>query len=422
MITNNDLSLKAKRGLSLNGYDYEGGLYLNPQATKRVDVDKQNRDYILALASAETNLSPNDADSADVKSAKEKALNMVRDALAGDRQALRSLNALRLTTSDNYIKASSNFLSFFEIVTLKDDERPGVKYTSQNEISCGYVAQDGKPRQRKIEPHRAHDTIPLRIISSDRVGYYTRDIYDGSNIAEMAKATFEIAFDLTFKIDRECFNLLNATVGNGGVYGAFTLTGARASRLYVPHSGIVTAHLPQTNDITVYTTPISGDGTYNDPTSGIVKRFGVRCLQEIIRYSESWGQWSPQGKLVPTGEIVVPSSDIFAILMDLTVVSTSGGRPNETELERQVAESGFMELEFPKGRMWKFTPDVTIQPGKCFPKFNKVPGQVFFKPSQDQEFTFPEPEKNYEERSQQKVFGAYVLNHWRMNALRLTYK
>lgn len=412
----------AKRGLSLNGYDYEGGLYLNPGSDRRVSVDAQNREYLLTLASAETDLRAKDSDTDVVKAAKADALATVRAAMAGDAKALRSLNALRLTQSDNYIKASSNFMSFFEVVTLKDDERPGVKYTSQNEISCGYVAQDGSPRRVKIEPHRDHATIPLRHITSNKVGYYTRDIYDGSNIADMARATFDIAFDLSYKIDRECFTLLNAAVGSGGVFGAFTVNGAKANRLYVPHSGIITSHLPDTNDITVHETAISSDGTvYNDATSPIVGRFGVRVIQEIIRYAESWGQWSPQGQLVPTGEIIVPSSDIFAIMLDHSVISTSAGRPTESDLERDMAEKGFMEINY-GGRTWRFVRDVTIESGTCFPKFNKVPGQVFLKPSQDREFTKTDEEANWEERSQQKVFGAYVLNHWRMNALRLTYK
>jgi hypothetical protein len=389
-------------GLSLNGID--------GSTNEQIDVSKLVKERLLAMASAQTNLAIKESDSADVKEAKAQALQTLRDALNGDRKALRSLNALRLETVDNFIKASSNFIRFFNVVTLKADEEPGIKNETMNEIKCGYVAQHGSPRSMKIEPNQAHARIPLRYVTSDRVGYFTQDIYKG-DISGLAQKTFDIAFDLNFKLDRLTYDLLTASLVNGGAYGAFVTTGAKASRDYNPHSGVQTTHLPTTNDITVNATALDNSGA-------IVGKFGVRVLQEIIRYSDSWANVFSDGRIVPTGEIIVPASDLFAVLTDLTLISGASG--SETSFESQVAEKGYTELDY-AGKRWRFVPDVTIPKKKCYPIFTKKPGNVYFKPDLDQEFTFTDQEKHWEERSQQKVFGAYIIKQHRMNVARFTY-
>jgi hypothetical protein len=414
-------SLKINRGISINGYDYEGGLYLNPKSAVRVDAAKQAKDYMVALASATTNLAPDPRDNEQLAKDKAEALNTVRKALDGDKDALRSLNAIRLTQVDNFVKANSNFLSFFEVVTLRDDEESAIFNTTQNEIAVGYLAQDGKPQRVKVTVEEAQTRIPLRFLSTKKVNYRTHDIYRG-NIAPLATKTFDLAAEMANKIDRHCLTLLTSALGSGGAFGAFTTTGSKPSRVYVPHSNIVTSHLPTTNDITVYNNAISADGaTYNDPASSKVGRFSPRVLQEIIRYADSWGNLFSWGRIVPTGEIIVPSSDIFAIFADLTVVSTNASRPSETDVERQIRENGYTSLPF-GGINWRFVPDVTIASGTCYPRFNMLPGQVFFKPGMDAEFVDTDREQNTEARSQRKVMGAYIIDQWRPRIARFTYK
>jgi len=400
-----------RTALSLNGYDFA--------TNETVDHAANAKAYLLTLASAQTNLMPTEGDSAEVKTAKAKALQTVRDALAGDREAIRSLNALRLETVDNFVKAGSNWMRFFDVISLRNDEEPGIKNTTMNEIRVGYVAQHGAPRMIKVPPHDAHTRIPLRDVSTEKVGYFTRDIYRG-DIAALAQATFDLGFDLQFKLDRLAFDLYTAPLGSGGAFGAFVTTGARVSRDYNAHSGIITSHLPTTNDITVYTDAIGPTGIYNDPASAIVGRFGVRVLQEIIRYADSWGNLFPS-RINATGEVVVPSSDLFTILMDHTQIQSTQGNPNATDFSRQVQENGYLQLQY-AGRTWRFIPDVTIPTGTAYPVFSNKAGTVFLKPGLDEEVTETDRQKHYEERFITKVFGAYIVKQKRMNVARFTYK
>jgi hypothetical protein len=53
-------------------------------------------------------------------------------------------------------------------------------------------------------------------------------------VAKAAMATLNIGYDLNNKIDELCYDLLNASLNSGGVFGAFTLTGTKASRVFWP--------------------------------------------------------------------------------------------------------------------------------------------------------------------------------------------
>lgn len=415
----------ANRGLSLNGVTFRGGLYQNPHANEPVDIDAANREFLRTLASAPLDLRPLDSDPPEVKEAKLKAHQLLKDALDGSRQALRSLNAIRLEQVDNYIKATSYFMSFFTITTLKDDEQPYVQNITQNEIRISFLSQDGRPRMIKIEKDMAEQPIELRYLSSAKVGYRTEDIYKG-RIAEVAQKTFDIGFDLKNQMDAECYKLLNLPVAQGGAYGTFTFDGNKATRIYVPHSRIITAHLPASNDITVYRRNASGDYVdangnvvaTNSPNKVIVGKFGIAVLQEIIRYCDSWGDVFSDGRLRPTGEILVPSSDIFDILFSLAPGTTN---VNETKIQEDITTKGYTGFTY-AGIDWKFVPDVTIPSGKCFPKLNKLPGRVFLKPGLDKEFVETDLAQSWEDRFQKKVFGVCIINQKRINTLRLTYK
>lgn len=429
---NKDLLLKlANRGLSLNGdpnrgyFESErGSLYQDPTASHVVDIDVANREFLRTLATAPTDISPNPSDPEDVRAAKASTMELLKSALRGNEKALRSLNAIRTEQVDNFVKAQSSYMSFFDIVTLKDNEQPWVQNETQNEIRVGYIGENGSPRLQKIEKAQDQYSIALRIISSAKVGYRTQDIYNGQ-IGTIAQRTFDIAFDVAQKVDSECFGLMTAALSKGGAFGAFAFTETnKANRIYVPNSYLRSEHLPSTNDITVYKR--NSDGNYINSSGAvtttpseyvIVGRFGIEVIQEILGYTTSWGNIFSDGPLVPTGEIIVPASDIKTIMYQMAYAANS----NSSDLQEQVNKTGFFGFRY-MNVDWKFIPDLTIPVGTCFPKFNKSAGRVFLKPSQDEEFVKTDNERHWETRSQQKVFGACIINQKRMNLLRLKYK
>jgi hypothetical protein len=391
------MALNSLRGTDING----------------TPVQDSVRDFLTTLCKAP------DVSTEEGKKANAEALAMMKAAWRDPNgKEARALNALRLTQTDNFIKVNSNYMRFFNVVTLGESDIPGVTNETQNEIKVGYIAEDGSPRHKKIEKIQDQALIDLAVVSTPKVGYRTRDIYKGDLRATVQK-TFDMAFDMAYQIDRLGKTLMDATVANGGAFGAFTLTGNKASRMYVPHSGIVTAHLPTTNAITVNQVPISTDGVYNQ--GPIVGRFGVRTLQEICRYADGFAGMWPDGDLQPTGEILVPASDVFAVLLDLSLISTSQNQPSETEFNRQVNQRGYGTLHY-NGITWKFIKDNTIASGACYPIFNKKIGNLYLKPSMDEEFTNYDAEKHYEWRMQSKVLGLAIINQWRMNAAKFTYK
>lgn len=410
----------ANRGIILNGSDYAGGLYQNPQSDQKVSVDAANRDFLLMLAKAQTGDQTTEEGRKAYNQAHAEAVDLIKSAW-GDPQKMRILNAIRLETVNNYIMAKGNFMSMFEIVTLKDDEIPYVANETMQEIACGYIATDGTPRRFKIEKPQAQNAIDLRYVTSRRVGYRTLDIYKG-DIGTVAQRTFDIAFDLSFQLDKNCYTLLTAALGSGGAFGAFTLTGSKPTRVFVNHSGILAStHLPTTNDIDMTangTWPL-GDGTSTSATFA-PPRVGAHTIIQIVKYADQWGDVFPDGRITPTGEIIVPAIDTFGFLNDLNLL-TSSTRPNSTPTTEALNNSGYLTVNI-AGRNWRIIPDVTIPSGFCFPKFNKTPGRVYLKPGLDEEFVYTDREKHWEERSQQKVFGAYIINQKRMNVLRIKYK
>lgn len=382
-----------KRSLTLCGtaIDKEG---------KIVPKDAAVRDFLTTLAAA-------------TPDPKEQA-QMIIDAWGDKTGNLQTaLSALRVEQVGNFIAAESTFKSaFFNTVTLAPDEQPTVENTSKNEIRIGSLGEDGKPEQVRVVKSESNYNVGLSFITSDIVRVKTLDLYKG-NVAAAANATFDIARDLRVKLDRLHYTLYTKAATLGGPFGLFSyeqVRTAKEQRIYVPHSVIVTSHLPTTNDIDL----TSGNG---ESPAGTSTKFGVHVLKKIVDYAFKWGNLFPGGPLVPTGEIIVPSSDIVAIADDTTPSSNTA----TNDLQDQINQHGYAWLNW-LGRTWKFIPDVTIASGTCFPRFNLLPGISYEKPGFDKEFSNLNNIENWEERWQRKVWGAVIINQYRIRALRIKYK
>jgi len=335
-----------------------------------------------------------------------------------------SLNAARVTAVGNFIATESVFKSaFFSTVSLQPDEEAFYTNTTQNEQIVGLMGEDGTPERTRVVRSQARTPIGIYALSSKIVRYKTLDIYKG-DVSQTVLGTINTARDLTFKLDRVHYDLLNASLSNGGCYGAFSFEQTRsnkATRIYNAHSGIVTAHLPTTNDIVNGTTSGTG-GTrftvqYYDTAATNLTGFRPAVLRAIIDYATSWGNVLPEGgSLVPSGDIIVPASDIINIALGLLPAN------NDTagSLQAQVQEQGYFSLNL-LNKNWRFIPDLTITSGTCFPRFNLVPGLSYEKPSFDREFVTRNDIENWEERFQRKAYGLCIPAQYRPRGLRIKY-
>lgn len=420
------LQLLLNRGQTLCGFEYADGSHdLVP-----VDASRSAISYLRDLAASPFSLAPDPKDTKEITDAKKNALETLRSALKGNEQAKRDMAAIRLETVDNYVRASSNFMSFFNVISLKDNEQPYIQNTTSQEIRVLYLSEDGEPKQVKAIRPTAEAAIELRQLTTEPVWYRTRDIYKG-NIADLARKTFDLGFDAKNGFDRTAYTLMTTALNSGGPYGTFSLTGSKVSRIYVPNSLVITSHLPTTNDLTVKRRTVNtktGQVVWLDASDAVVSTeaaaatngfFGLPVLQDIVRYCTQWGDIFPDGPLQPTGEIVVPAIDIQDILTGLGTVQVN---VQQTSIQEQVQKNGFANIGHWFGVDWKLVPDVTIPSGTCYPKLNKSAGNVYLKPSMDEEFTETDNTKHTEKRWQTKVFGITIIGQRRYNMLRLTYK
>lgn len=323
-----------------------------------------------------------------------------------DPEKMRELCGLRIQTESNYMRASSAYAeNFFSVITLGDGDRPAFQNETRQEIDIGYVSQDGKTRLNKAVAPQDEYLIPLRPLSSDVVGYFTRDIYNG-NITTAATRTVDIGFDLRRQYDKNAFTLLTAARGSGGALGTFDFGASgtkRNLRDAALHSGIVAANLPTTNDIVV---------AGNTAASG---KFRLAVLRAIVQYAVAWGAGTfSDGDLFPTGMVFIPSIETAALTNEITP-NGSTNNPIANELMQKYLNFSYMGIN------WVLVPDATIPAGKCYPVFNKPVGYIYRKPSMDKELVKTYEEKDWEERSAKIITGIYIPSNRRMNFARFDY-
>ncbi len=172
--------------------------------------------------------------------------------------AITALQELRMETVDLYVRATSMFTSLmYEIVTLKKTEQPSVEHSFRNPVAVKYTGQDGGTTTVKAVKARKITYFNMRELSSESVGYQMRDIQSGVDVPEASRATVDVAWDISNKIDMIGFNLAQGGTINGEAwgttfYGPFTSTGTKLNRTYVAHPRIQAANLPTTNLIPAF--------------------------------------------------------------------------------------------------------------------------------------------------------------------------
>jgi hypothetical protein len=321
--------------------------------------------------------------------------------------AVTELNALRSTTIDLYVRAMSKFTAFFRTVTLQPNEQACYIHTFRNPVNVRYIGQDGGAKTVKAVKAQRQLFIDMRELSTDEVGYQIRDINLGTDVAAAAQATVDISWDMANQVDLNAYTLMTSGQSTmaQSIYGEFNLTGANLSRTWIPNARILPANLPTTNDL-----ELSDNGAGANQSN----RFRLAVVRAILQYCEMWGDiWGTP--IRPTGLILVPSSDVTGLSAEIT--PTSLIFPNE--VAEGVLEN-YTQFDYMNVR-WTLQPDVTLPPGQCYPVLNRPVGEMFLKPSMDEEYVETNRRKNWETRVQMKVINFAIPEPWRVNALRVTY-
>ena len=323
-----------------------------------------------------------------------------------DKNKLAQLCALRVTTIDNYLRATSNYASYFRPISLADDENPVLRFSYRHEVACTYLGQDGNVISVRAAKEDKKVYPQLHLLTSQSFGYPIRDIYNG-DVSSAAQATVDIGFDLGASYDLKCKTILDT------VFGAFTVTGALLDRTFQANSRVILANLPTTNEI------VLADNT-TTPGGLATCKFRLDVIKAIKKYCTQWGAIFPDGPLAPTGVIYVPSCDASQIMDQFSPTGFYSA-----QIANQVLDGDYLAFDF-MGQRWLIIPDVTLASGQCYPVLNKPIGELYDKPSWNREYVTPtDPQdrlrKNWEERSQTRLIGLATAAPWAVNAIRVTY-
>jgi hypothetical protein len=317
-------------------------------------------------------------------------------------EAINELRGLVITVTSNFVTATSNFASFFQIIELADNEAPAIVNTTKNEIKASYIGQDGENELTKVIKPRHEATVDLHELVSEDVEYRTRDLYTG-DISEAARVMFDISFDLKQKLETILFELLtDATVG---AFGTFDITNSnKARRVMNMHSRIRSGVLPTTNEV-----DIVGVG-------GSTK-FGFPVLDEIVDYTVRFASTEPEGDIQPTGDIIVPAQDIREIATGITATNTT----KQGEIAEALMRTGWRGVDY-LNQNWRFIPDNYIERKKCYVRLSKPVGILWMKPGMADMGETVNRKQNLASRWEKIVIGAAIPTPWKKRILRIRYR
>jgi hypothetical protein len=343
--------------------------------------------------------------SMDAEKESKEAISLVMKARNGDKDAISELRGIRLDTFNNYLLASQNIIGFFyDIVDLAEDEKPYAKNETKQDIRVAYVGGDGQPNtSRIIKPHN-EERIPLRWLTTDEVEYFLTDIYNG-RVSESAKATIDLGYNMRNKMEETAWTLLHRSVATGGAFGDFAFTGSKVTWPFVISGRTKLANLPTGNSIVV---PGTGAGT----------KFRYQVFQQVKKYAEQWGSMFRDGPLVPTGRLLVPSSEASDIAEQIAPTGSTNNKVAD-----ELLETGWAVVQI-HGQTYTIIADETLSPGACYAEYNRKAGTFYTKSGLDQEIMDDSKEmlkRNKESRFMRKAVGAYINSSRRMNVARFIY-
>lgn len=342
--------------------------------------------------------------SPDERRENDKALGQLFErAHAGDVQSRHELHALVIEQTQNFIAAESEWVRFFEVRNLEENESPAFVNLTKMEVKAKYIGQDtGKPESTKVVRPRGEVKIDLYELATETVEYKTRDIYTG-DVTEAARAMFDLSRDLAQQIEA-----ILEPVGSGLLatsLGSFDLTNAnKARRTYVPARRIRSGVLPTANTLS-----ISGIGAGT--------KFGFHVIDEVVDYCVRIGDADGTGALMPTGEIIVPADEIRHIASGMAATNAA-----QNDIAQQTLRRGWLDLgDYMGVKNIRIIPSRTLPIKYCYPRLNKPVGLLWFKPSEDVVDEQVDRIKKIATRAEMKVIGSAIPEPNRKNFIQVRY-
>lgn len=319
---------------------------------------------------------------------------LVQRAREGNRDAVVALNALRVETTQNFVMASSHWLPWFEVVNLaKGDQVEWINET-RHQVKVRRASQNGGQTQVSLVLPQQRTTIEMLGLTTDKVTYQLEDWQRGE-VGSLAQRQFDLAFELRNQLDAELFAYVSSGIA------AFTLTGAKEGRTYVPHSSIRTGVLPTTNALAVAS--VSGS-----------TKFGFTTLDAIIDYCARWVGAFATGDLYPTGEVIVPADVVKDISAGLNLTTA------QSAIMEELAKNGFYSVAY-MGRTWRFIPSNTVPAGFVWPRLSQPFGTLYLKPEFNESVTETDRHMNRESRWERMVYGCAMPEPKRVNLIRVEF-
>lgn len=267
-------------------------------------------------------------------------------------------------TTENIVRANSNWLPFFESRSLGDDEQPVIlpdRYGMQ--ITVDTIGLDGG--NRTIGAQRSDLSplwVPLHMRATNWIEYPLADVYAGSAVKELALSQFDVARDRAWRTDALLAGYILYGGANTRLVETFVTTGDVSVRDYFPHPRVNVSNLPAGNLVT-----LAG----NSATS----LFRKEVFDAIIDYCRAWGDDVMEGGTPTPVEISVASSQVTGFLKQVSLTSY------ENFAVKQIFEGGML-LSY-GGYNWIVTGNNTIDPnaGMAYVRMDQPIGLVFDKPS-----------------------------------------
>lgn len=314
------------------------------------------------LANVELELSAERGDEtaqATIKEKQEYLRDLAERCMRGDAAANAEQVTLTVERVNNYLTATTNPLSFFDVRNLSDSEDFSYINETGQEIGVADVGQDGKARTAQLVRNQDRSAIRHHILSTDELEFPLVDVVRGV-IADPSKAQMIAARDLSLKLATKLWTTISDCAGG------FVTTGAKQSRTYNAHSSIQTDNFPTTNVV-----DNSADAA-----------FKLNSLISAHEYGAQWGQVFGQ-EIYPV-EIRVPSKLVLGMAREISATT----QITQQSLSNQIATDGYVHDLY--GKNVVIRGDEMLSSGtaaKVYVRFNRPLGTIFFKPGLDKYYT-----------------------------------
>lgn len=330
-------------------------------------------------------------------------------AARGDSEALALHAATVQVVTENMVTGNSNWLPFFEMRSLADDEYPEIlPEVIGQKITVDSIGQDGGNTTVQSQPDSPSPIfVPLNQRATKWIEYPLKDLYKGS-VKEVALAQFDVARDRLWRLDELLASYLLVGGANTRLIATFDTTNADIGlRDYWATPRVNVANLPTGNFIT-----LSGNST--------TSLFRKEVFDAILKYANQWGSGIMEGGGLAPVEIQIASLHMTDFLSQVTMNSYGTNK-----LEQQVFDGGIVTNY--AGRNWIITGNNTIDPnqGVAYVRMDQPVGVVFDKPGMAEVIVDENPNLRIQNKGRtcETWVEAFAMPlHWRKRMFGVRYK